>query len=219
MALSQSKCVCERKLNMSSTSGIGDGTGAAAAKSPNPIVEDTSTPKPMSQLTRVLFAIYMMVLNVLLVYMLIKIWPEKAGQTAGESVGLFWNQFHIFLSMEVRFLLIVVLAGALGSYIHAATSFADFVGNRRCYASWTLWYVLRPFIGVALSLMVYFAMRGGLIGASTGAEALSPYGIAAIAGLAGLFAKQATDKLREVFETLFKTDHPPSRSDKLTAGS
>ncbi len=61
--------------------------------------------------------------------------------------------------------------------------------------------------------------RGGLIGASTGAEALSPYGIAAIAGLAGLFAKQATDKLREVFETLFKTDHPPTRSDKLTAGS
>ncbi len=76
---------------MSSTSGIGDGTGAAAAKSPDPIVEDTSAPKPMSQLTRVLFANYMMVLNVLLVYMLIKIWPEKAGQTAGESVGLFWE--------------------------------------------------------------------------------------------------------------------------------
>jgi hypothetical protein len=54
------------------------------------------------------------------------------------------------------------------------------------------------------------------VGASTGADGLSPYGVAAIAGLAGLFSKQATDKLREVFENLFKTDHPPNRTDKLT---
>jgi len=59
-------------------------------------------------------------------------------------------------------------------------------------------------------------VRGGLIGGSTGADALSPYGVAAIAGLAGLFSKQATDKLREVFENLFRTEHPPNRTDKLT---
>jgi len=76
--------------------------------------------------------------------------------------------------------------------------------------------VLRPFIGVAWSLIVYFAVRGGLMGGATGAGALSPYGVAAIAGLAGMFSKQATDKLREVFENLFKTEHPPNRSDKLT---
>ncbi|HEY6968828.1 MAG TPA: hypothetical protein VJA94_06480 [Candidatus Angelobacter sp.] len=189
---------------------------AAPAKAPEPPIEDFSIAKPMTKGTRLLFGIYMMALNVLLVYLLIKIWPEKSTQTAAETVALFWNQFHISVTLEIRYLLIVVLAGGLGSYVHAATSFADFVGNRRCYASWAWWYVLRPFIGIALALMVYFAVRGGLIGASTGADALSPYGIGAVAGLAGMFSKQATDKLREVFETLFKTDNPPDRSDKLT---
>jgi hypothetical protein len=31
--------------------------------------------------------------------------------------------------------------------------------------------------------------------------------------LAGMFSKQATDKLREVFENLFKTTDPPTRKD------
>jgi hypothetical protein len=48
---------------------------------------------------------------------------------------------------------------------------------------------------------------------------LSPHGIAAIAGLDGMFSKQATGKLREVFETLFKTDEPPKRVDRLTTTS
>ncbi len=179
--------------------------------------EDTSAPKPMSQLTRLIFGLYMIVLNILLVYMLFKIWPESASQSASEDITMFWSRLHFSLTLETRYLLVVVLAGGLGSYIHAATSFADFVGNRRCYASWTWWYLLRPFIGIALALMVYFALRGGLVGPSTNANSLSPYGIGAVAGLAGLFSKQATDKLREVFETLFKTDHPPPRSDKLTS--
>lgn len=162
------------------------------------------------------FGSYMMLLNLVLVYLLFKIWPGTVPMESAESVAIFWNTLHINLAPETRYLLIVVLTGALGSYIHAATSFADFIGNRQLYGSWAWWYVLRPFIGVALALIVYFAVRGGLVGGGTGAASLSPYGVAAIAGLAGLFSKQATDKLREVFENLFKTDHPPTRADKLT---
>ena len=197
-------------------------TGDAQANPPASVTEDLSPPKPMTTITLLIFGLYMILLNIVMIYLLIKIWPDKISQNqaerpAVETVNLFWNQLHISLTLEVRYLFIVIVAGGLGSYIHAATSFADFVGNRRCYASWTWWYVLRPFIGVALALMVYFAVRGGLTGATTGADVLSPYGIGAVAGLAGLFSKQATDKLREVFETLFKTDHPPARSDKLTS--
>jgi len=63
------------------------------------------------------------------------------------------------------------------------------------------------FIGVALALLFYFAVRGSLLSASGSAatQAVNPYGIAALAGLVGLFSKQATDKLREVFETAFRT--------------
>jgi hypothetical protein len=204
-------------LSTQSMPSAAAGSTAAPAPAPTQHIEDSSSAEPMSRLTRLIFGVYMMVLDVLMVYLLIKIWPDNPSQTAAETVAMFGNRLSVSITLETRYLLIVVLAGGLGSYIHAATSFADFVGNRRCYASWTWWYVLRLFIGVTLALMVYFALRGGLITPTTGASALSPYGIGAVAGLAGMFSKQATDKLREVFETLFKTDHPPARRDKLNS--
>jgi len=37
---------------------------------------------------------------------------------------------------------------------------------------------------------------------------LNPFGAVAICGLSGMFSKQATEKLREVFEDFFKTTSP-----------
>jgi hypothetical protein len=186
---------------------------------PPQVVEPPQAPDPgqdIGPLARFLGGTYMVVLNVVVVYLLIKIWPDETTPKTGvQEFYAFFGKLHCMLSMERRFLLIAVLAGALGSYIHAATSFADFLGNRKFVKSWTWWYLLRPFIGVALALLVYFASRGGLISATTGAGDLSPYGVAALTGLAGLFSKQATDKLREVFETLFKAGEPTKREDKL----
>jgi hypothetical protein len=115
---------------------------------------------------------------------------------------------------EVRLLILVAVAGALGSFIHLATSYANYLGNRQLVSSWKWWYILRPFIGSALAAIIYFAARGGLLSGVAGAGDLSPYGITALAGLTGMFSKQATDKLREVFENLFKTE-PPPRADPL----
>jgi hypothetical protein len=47
-------------------------------------------------------------------------------------------------------------------------------------------------------------MRGGLLSTSARVEDVSPFGVSAVAGMVGLFSKQATDKLREVFDTLFR---------------
>jgi hypothetical protein len=187
----------------------------------SPMTSDSisAAQQPMSGTVRVAFGLYMMLVNIVLVYLLIMLWPDKIPPSdTTDHIYLFWGRLQFYLSLESSLLALVVLSGALGSYIHAATSFADYIGNRQLFGSWTWWYLLRPFVGVALALIVYFAVRGGLVGASTGANALSPFGVAAITGLAGMFSKQATDKLREVFENLFKTDHPPQRTDKLTAG-
>ncbi len=173
--------------------------------------EQEVMPKPYV----VLFGLYVVFLNVTLVYALMRIWPQSLP-AQDDHVALLWgNRWVIQLAMETRFLMIVVLAGALGSYIHLATSFADFLGNRRLLLSWGWWYVLRPFIGVALALILYFVMRAGLVTGTSDAKTLNVYGIAAIAGMTGMFAKQATDKLREVFENLFRTQIPPDRADKL----
>jgi len=172
-------------------------------------------PTPMSKGSILAFGIYMIVLSLLLIYGLAKIWPARVPGGLEGDIQLF-GKLHFHLWPETRYLLIVTFTGALGSFIHLATSFADFQGNRQLYGSWSWWYILRPFIGTALAILMYFAVRGGLIASSGAADSLSPYGVAAIAGMAGLFSKQATDKLREVFEDLFKTTRPPDRSDKLT---
>jgi hypothetical protein len=119
-------------------------------------------------------------------------------------------------------LLLVILAGGLGGSIHTATSYATYIGNKSFVKSWSWWYVLRPFIGMALALLFYFALRGGIImvtGDSSG-EDLNPFGIAAIAGMVGMFSKQAADKLRELFDNMFKTEKgkgDDERADKLRA--
>lgn len=162
-----------------------------------------------------IFGVYVILLNVLLVYVLVRIWPSTVPP-GDDRLALFWGGRLAFqVSVETRYLLIVIVAGALGSYVHLATSFADFLGNRRLRLSWGWWYLLRPFIGVALALVLYFVVRAGLISGTSDGKALNAYGVAAIAGMSGMFSKQATDKLREVFENLFRTQNPPDRTDKL----
>ncbi len=126
-----------------------------------------------------------------------------AGPKAAQTVRLMFAAVTLQLTPGTAYIVLVALVGALGASIHIGTSFSDFVGNRRFLASWAPWYLLRPVVGAALSLLLYFAVRGGFFSASSQSADVNPYGIAALAGLAGLFSKQATDKLREVFETLF----------------
>ena len=108
-----------------------------------------------------------------------------------------------------------MVVAAIGSYIHNATSFATFVGNRQMFAGWIWWYILRVFIGVPLALLFYFVLRGGLLYAGVAVGDISPFGIAAVSGLVGMFSKQATDKLRELFDNLFKTEKSVQRADPL----
>lgn len=129
--------------------------------------------------------------------------------------------------LETRLLLLVLLAGAIGSYVHAASSLVDYLGNRTFISSWVWWYLLRPFIGMMLALVFYFVFRGGFItagfnqGGDAAASFINPFGIAAVAGLVGMFSKVAADKLNELFTTLFRPapgQGDEKRGDKLSAG-
>lgn len=144
---------------------------------------------------------------------------RTAAEEGLPTVTLFRGWLVLTHSVEVRLLLIVLLAGALGSYIHAATSFADYVGNRKLSGNWVWWYLLRPFIGMTLALVFYFVVRGGFISPNAGGADMNPFGIAAMAGLVGMFSKQAIDKLNEVFTSLFGSKGDDKRGDKLLAPS
>ena len=138
-------------------------------------------------------------------------------------IAMFTVCFYYFPSpnakiSERQLFFFVIFSGAMGSYVHAATSFASFVGNRKLVNSWGYWYILRLFIGMALAAVFYLVLRAGFFSANTAAEQVNLYGFAAVGALAGMFSKQATEKLREVFDNLFKTEKgtgDDARMDKM----
>ena len=158
---------------------------------------------------------YLAAIGLFLSYVLFEIWRSGIVVDGQESIRLFGDFISFGASSEVRLILLVMVVGALGGYIHTANSFVAFVGNRQIYTSWVWGYILRPFIGVALALIFYFLIRGGLFSAGAGAESISPFGIAAMAGLVGMFSQKATDKLREVADSLFNIEKKSELSEPL----
>jgi hypothetical protein len=125
------------------------------------------------------------------------------------------------VSQEYRLLVIVAVAGALGAMVHALRSLYWYTGNRRLVRSWLLMYLLLPFVGALLALIVYFVFRAGFVTGLGSTQEVSPYGSAAIAALVGLYTEQAAAKLREVFSTLLSpaekgTDHVPPNLPDIT---
>lgn len=159
-----------------------------------------------------------------LVFSLLYAWPTRVVSGENGSTGTA-QAASVVVGWENRWgnkndsavLVFVICMSALGGYVHMATSFATYAGNRTLEASWVWWYVLRIVIGVALSVIFYTVMRGGLLAGNAPSSAVSPYGFAAVAGLVGMFSKQATDKLRELFDTLFRVEKggDNEREDKL----
>ncbi|MFE9932070.1 hypothetical protein [Streptomyces sp. NPDC005533] len=190
------------------------GDGAAAAR-----------PRALPAAATAALGVLLLAEVVLLCAGLLSLWPILLALVApgtDATATARWSPLGLgewALTADVAMLLAVIVCSALGSFVHAATSFATYVGNRRLYASWLWWYLLRAGIGVALALLVYLLLRGGLFAGSSGAGATNPYGFSGIAGLCGLFSKQATDKLREICDTILSTkgDGDRDRRDKLAA--
>ena len=126
---------------------------------------------------------------------------------------------------EQAVLWMVILMGALGGFLHVASSMANFVGARQLLKSWIIYYLLIPFQGAALAPVIYLLLRVGVlnpanstdIGAPTGS--LNLIGIYAFAALTGLFSKKAIEMLAAVFETVFKKAGTTDRLEKSKADS
>lgn len=177
-----------------------------------------------TRIRSVALGLYLTVVALLLVVTLVLLWPEIDAEnnwTSGTlfTVGSGIRTLSLNPSDDVRLILLVAVVGGLGACVHATTSFATFAGNKELELSWSWWYLLRPFIGSALALVFYFSIRGGFLSAgNTASKEVSLYGMMALAGLVGMFSKQATDKLNELFTSLFRTrdgEGDAVRKDKL----
>jgi hypothetical protein len=108
------------------------------------------------------------------------------------------------IQFNTLMLLLVAAAGFLGNMIHIASSFTTFIGANQFKRSWILWYCVKPFTASALALVVYFAFRAGFLNSNDPGNTLNIYGIMTVSALAGLFTDTATQKMKEIFEVIFR---------------
>ena len=214
---------------------------------------------PPKKWVTITILILFMALCVFLVSAITSGWPP--------SKGFLFRKFN--LGSEQQLILLVAIGGALGAFVHVATSFTDYLGSQQFEKSWISWYLMRPFIGATLALAFYFLLRGGLININVdspqvaseyasvqdsvtylyvdtaanvsktpirstsdtlagfrkiGVERMpvrqdrmpiNPFGVTAVSILAGLFSRQAVDKLREIFENLFLPKEKVERANPL----
>jgi len=109
---------------------------------------------------------------------------------------------------EVYVLIMIVLMGSLGGCLHWIGSYVKAVGGRQFLRSWVAYYLLMPIEGAGLAIIVYLLLRVGILSpTSTSGQAtsnLNTIGLYAFAGLTGMFSKQASEALADVFNTIFK---------------
>jgi hypothetical protein len=125
--------------------------------------------------------------------------------------------------LDTAVLKIVLIAGGLGAYVHAVTSFVTYMGNRNLRWAWIYWIALRVPLGAALALLVHFLFMARLLGPDTtpgaeDAQAVTQESLAlavGLAGLVGLFSRQVIDKLAELMDTLIPSKANAERKDKV----
>ncbi|MDJ0867627.1 MAG: hypothetical protein QNK03_16105 [Myxococcota bacterium] len=158
----------------------------------------------------------LLLIFLLLIYLLFAFWPHGGTGDADLRVGVSVFGHWFKTSDEVRIFMLVVLAGAIGSFIHVASSAGDYIGNRNLRRSWLYWYILRLPVGSSIALLIYLLLRGGVMNASGGVDLSEgpPYGIVGLSALAGMFAKKASNKLGEVFDVAFRTSRDEELADK-----
>lgn len=194
----------------------------AVAVIPSQAIEDVESPK-ISTISVTFLGVTMLIYSFVIGYFIYALWPVPLALSEVQAMGgdikipqwqkvsyVFGNA--VSFSGEQRLLILVLLAGAMGSFIHAATSFSNYVGEGKIDKKWIWWYILRPIIGMAVALTFYMIFRAGLFGGMQ-IEALNIYGVFTLAALSGLFTDRATLKLEEIFQSLFKPKD--ERADKL----
>lgn len=155
-----------------------------------------------------LLIVYGAVVFAILVWLILENLPCVVAMQGREGASI--------TDWEIYLLRLVLCFGAAGGLLHLFASLGRYVGERTLQRSWMLFYYLRPPVGAVLGLFVYFILRMGVLsnGATKTIPDVNVYGVLTFAGLAGMFSRQAIDKLAEVFDMLFqKTKEDIGRRD------
>jgi len=147
---------------------------------------------------------------ILLLAFLVPFMVAASAAGATRSAALHFLGMSGAVSRPSAFIILSLVGGAIGGTLHGLASLTAHVADGDFDRRWTMWYLLNPVIGAALAATFLFVLQAGLGGqaASTAAPA-SLYGIAAFATLAGLFSRNALEKLKQIFDVAFASGGEP----------
>jgi len=159
---------------------------------------------------KIMLSFYFIGLFFLLMFLLLELWPQpvETGEENASIEGEIWDLRVLSLEIteEVRFILIVVIMGALGGCVYSVRAFSIHVGRESFEESWMCWYFMRPLTGSILALIFYFAFRAAFFSLSADTGDLNVFGISTLGGIVGIFSKETIDKLEELFKDLLPTE-------------
>jgi IPT/TIG domain len=140
-------------------------------------------------------------------------------KTLGAKTSSFEGRFLSGFSSEARMLLLVVLAGALGSSVAAARSYSYYKGTKQYDPAWEWWYLLRFPVGCGMAVISYVVIRAGFVSwdfnkSNEVFDTLNIHGFVAVGALGGLFTKEAYEKLQLVFEAILTKGPNPTQDQK-----
>jgi uncharacterized membrane protein len=123
------------------------------------------------------------------------------------------NIFRCNISFQLRMIILVLLCGALGGYIHMARSFSYHIGSKTFDKNWFWWYMLRMPIGAVLALVASLLIQGGVFAAPAAGSESQPFTLLGLAALVGMFSQHANEMLAEVFNVVFKPQKKETKPD------
>ncbi len=163
--------------------------------------QDGNLAEVMSRSALVFWLAYPIMFSILMLSGLVLLWPSSNA-----------SGIMVIGSENVQLLLVVALAGGVGSTVRLLRiipyDYRKYYDKKQktqdvtegSFERGIPFYLLRPFLGPPVAVILYLALRGGLLSANTNIADINPFGMAALGGLAGLFADSAVDKLKHVFD-------------------
>lgn len=186
----------------------------------------------ISRIEKRIAGILLVLFTIVPVVLIVGLWPDRFSDNIDkqfyklELFNIRLIEYNIstypgnYIHINTILFLLVALAGFLGSMIHVASSFTNYIGAVKFKRRWLLWYIVKPFSAAGIALVFYLVLQAGLLNFGDGGK-VNPYGIVIVSALAGLFADKAILKLEEIFLVMFKPkdDRPDKMKDDIKVTS
>ncbi len=154
------------------------------------------------------------------IWFLVSVWPPaNVTLNVTRTVSIIGTGVSFSLGPESLLVVAMLISGVIGACVFSVFAISLHLGHYKDFdKSWTAWYLLRPFIGAGLALIVSFMVRSGTLTVGSGSSSLNLVGLSGVGALAGVFAEQALRKLNEVADSLFgKSIENTSKGDDIAS--